>query len=249
MSESAPPYEIPDLPTRETERYVRAHIPADAKRLLEVGCGNGVLAARLQQQGLQVTAVDISRDAVREAGMRGVRAVEADFLLYEDVPFDVVLFSRVLHHLDSLRAAVDRAADLLRPGGIVIAEEHAIERMDLETARWFYELVWLLEAAEIVRPPQLGGWMPERPLDRWYEQHLRHGPVHQGEDMLLALGQRFEVLLHAQVPYLYRYFWRQIVPTQRGATIAGWAFARETQRVLERSLRPIGLRIVGKKWR
>src|SRR5207247_9371063 len=89
-----------------TLRFLDRVLPTPPARVLEVGCGRGALAARLQARGLEVTALDASPEAVASARALGVQAVAGDFLEFVAEPFDAVLFPRSLHHLASLRRAV-----------------------------------------------------------------------------------------------------------------------------------------------
>jgi SAM-dependent methyltransferase len=64
------------------------------------------VAAALITQGFDVVGLDPDPDVVRVAMEAGVQAVECSFLnYYRDEPFDVVLFSRSLHHIPDLDAA------------------------------------------------------------------------------------------------------------------------------------------------
>jgi len=218
-------------------------------RLLEVGCGDGALAARLQSEGVEVTALDRDPDAVERAKARGVAAVTGDFLTYEDEPFDVLLFARVLHHLDSLAGAVTRATALVRPGGHVIAEEFAVERMNGAGARWYFDTMALLEAAELVPAPKPRETEIADPLERWHARHLEHAPIHEGAAMDEALARRFEITQRSTAAYLYRYACGRLETSERGMRVARRLFEMERERVSDGSLPAIGLRIVGRKSR
>jgi SAM-dependent methyltransferase len=89
---------------------------------LEVGCGTGLFTAMLAATGARIVAVDISPDLLDLARQRGLGADRVRFLLkrFEDCdidgPFDAVVGSSILHHLD-LEAALGRMWALLKPGG------------------------------------------------------------------------------------------------------------------------------------
>lgn len=95
-------------------------------RALDLGCGEGVHAVYLAQQGFSVVAVDFVPAALAaaraRAGQAGVEAEfhESDVVEYESASaFDVVLDSGCLHHLPKAKAAAYRARldDWLAPGG------------------------------------------------------------------------------------------------------------------------------------
>ena len=93
-------------------------------RALEIGCGTGLFTEMFAQTGAQLVAVDISMDLLARALARGIPADKVQFLemQFEDldpgVPFDAVIGSSVLHHLDIDRALA-RIFELLKPGGVM----------------------------------------------------------------------------------------------------------------------------------
>ena len=96
-------------------------------RTLEIGCGTGLFTLPFARTGAQVVAVEISADLLNRARsraeLRGVQFLEGPF---ERVgvrgPFDAVIGSSVLHHLD-LAIALPRIQALLVPEGIVCFAE------------------------------------------------------------------------------------------------------------------------------
>src|SRR5262245_29525384 len=98
-----------EVPLKETLAFVRARLPRRRARLLEVGCGDGALAARLARLGHDVTALDADRGETARARRRGLRTVTSTWPDYEAPPFDAILFTRSLHHIHALEPAVRRA--------------------------------------------------------------------------------------------------------------------------------------------
>ena len=94
------------------------------ERFLDVGCGMGELAERVQREvGAEVVAVDISPRMVELTRGRGVDAREADVqaLPFEDGSFDCVGANWVLYHVPDLELGVRELARVLRPGGTLVA--------------------------------------------------------------------------------------------------------------------------------
>jgi SAM-dependent methyltransferase len=91
-------------------------------RALEVGCGTGTFTELFAQSGSSIVAVDISPDLLERARQRGLPPERVRFLArrFEDCdvegPFDAVIGSSVLHHLDVLQA-LPRLRRVLKPGG------------------------------------------------------------------------------------------------------------------------------------
>jgi SAM-dependent methyltransferase len=235
-----------DVPTDETVTFLRGVLPSPPARLLEVGCGRGDLAVRLVGLGYAVTALDLAPEAIGHARAAGLDAVEADFLVYDAEPFDVVLFSRSLHHINPLHAAVARAADLTRPGGMVIGEEFARERIDAETAAWQADVEALL--GEVGLLPEVEGRPADDPLARWHQHHAHHQPpLATGADMLAAMEERFELLrVDEHVPYHYRYAADRLPDTRLGLGLTRLLLEIERRRVSASGRPWAGLRFVGR---
>ena len=97
---------------------------AAPERFLEVGCGMGELAERVQKElGAQVVAVDISPRMVELTKARGVDVHLADVqtLPFADGAFDCVAANWVLYHVPDLDRALSELERVLRRGGRLVA--------------------------------------------------------------------------------------------------------------------------------
>jgi len=100
-------------------------IPPGARRVLDVGCGDGILSADLIRTGIpHVIGLDVDGQVLERAKTRhGGVAVEWQQGDLFDVQFaagsfDAVVSVATLHHM-AAEAALGRFADLVRPGGVV----------------------------------------------------------------------------------------------------------------------------------
>ncbi len=91
-------------------------------RALEIGCGTGNFTKRFAESGAEIMAVDISPALLEKARARGLPAdrVRFECKRFEDCeidgPFDAVIGSSILHHLE-MDQALAKIHQLLKPGG------------------------------------------------------------------------------------------------------------------------------------
>jgi len=248
------------IPIAETISYLKRVLPPPPARVLDVGCGSGELLHALGAEGYAVLGIDTDAESIARAEALGGRAVEADFLSFEDELFDVVYFGRSLHHVFPLSAALERAQDLLAPGGLLVAEEFAIESVDATTARWLYDLDSVLQAAELLRadepPHHAGHHEPSNstgprghadihdPLERWRIEHVHDPPLTTGQDMVATIAASFEVRLVERVPYLYRSSCERLEASARGTAVGRRVLELESAGIASESLVAAGLRVV-----
>jgi SAM-dependent methyltransferase len=93
-------------------------------RVLEVGCGTGLLLSRVREFAPQVIGVDLSRGMLRRAVERGHRVGQGSVtaLPYAASSFDLVYSFKVLPHVDPLDHGLAEIARVLAPGGVAVLE-------------------------------------------------------------------------------------------------------------------------------
>jgi SAM-dependent methyltransferase len=94
------------------------------ERILDLGCGDGQLTARIAATGAQVQGVDLSPEMVAAARARGVAAEvgDAESLAYPAGSFDAVFSNAALHWVRNQDAMMEQVRRVLKPGGRFVAE-------------------------------------------------------------------------------------------------------------------------------
>lgn len=94
------------------------------ERILDLGCGDGQLSARIVAAGASVMGVDASPEMVAAARARGIDVVEgsAESLPCLDSSFDAVFSNAALHWVRGQDAMMDEVRRVLKPGGRFVAE-------------------------------------------------------------------------------------------------------------------------------
>jgi SAM-dependent methyltransferase len=98
-------------------------------RILDYGCGTGVLAERLTERGFDVLGTEYSAGMLKKAAERGVRGalLKDGQIPFDDGQFDLVYCVAVFHHLETtekVREAIHEMVRVARPGGHVVIWDH-----------------------------------------------------------------------------------------------------------------------------
>ncbi len=109
--------------------WIHARLPLAGKRVLDVGCGGGILADSMARKGAQVLGIDLATKALKvaqlhalEAQTTGVeyREVSVEALAAEQPgSFDGVTCMEMLEHVPDAASVVRACAALVKPGGWV----------------------------------------------------------------------------------------------------------------------------------
>lgn len=135
-------------------RDPKARRPFEGLRLLDIGCGGGLLSEPMSRLGFEVTGVDASErniaTAATHAAEQGLsidyRASTAEALLEAgEPPFDVILNMEVIEHVADPAAYLQDCARLLRPGGLMIVAtlNRTLKALALAKIGAEYILRWL----------------------------------------------------------------------------------------------------------
>jgi len=120
------------------------------KSVLEIGCGTGKFTEWFAQSGAKLLAVDLSEELLEKARRRPLNSPKVRFVQgrFEDcgldAPFDAIVGSSILHHLE-LEPAIHKIMELLRPGGWgcfaepnILNPQVFVERRFVFLRSWFW---------------------------------------------------------------------------------------------------------------
>ena len=159
--------------------YVAGRTTLRDARVLDVGCGGGLLSEALAGEGAVVTAIDLSPELLKVARLHGLETgVSVDYrqqpveALATEAPgsFDAVTCMEMLEHVPDPAAIIRACAELLRPGGrlylstlnrtpaafalAIVGAEYIARLLPKGTHRY----------RDFIRPSELAGWLRDAGL-------------------------------------------------------------------------------------
>ncbi len=177
-------------------RYLAAQaaLLTPGMRALSVADGEGRNAVWLAEQGLDVTATELSPVAIEKAeALAASRGVKVDFALadalnwiYPDEAFDLVVAVFIQFAAPDERAALfDRLQRTLRPGGRIVLQGYTPKQLEYRTGG--PSAVENLYTAALLREAFAG--LEIEALDE-YEDELDEGSAHRGRSALIGMVAR-----------------------------------------------------------
>lgn len=155
--------------------------PFKGLRLLDIGCGGGLLSEPMARLGAEVTAIDASEKNIKTASVHAIesglqidyRCTTAEALAEEERHFDVVLNMEVIEHVADVALFMEKSSALLKPGGMMVLStlNRTRKAYALAIVGAEYVLRWLpkgthswdkfLTPAEIMQYMQANGLTPD----------------------------------------------------------------------------------------
>jgi 2-polyprenyl-6-hydroxyphenyl methylase/3-demethylubiquinone-9 3-methyltransferase len=175
--------------------WIDGQAPLAGKKVLDVGCGGGILSDSMARKGAEVTGIDLSTKALKvaqlhalEAGTTGVtyREVSAEALAAEaPATYDVVTCMEMLEHVPDPASVVRACATLVRPGGWVF-----FSTINRNPKSFLFAIVgaeYLLqmlpkgthEYAKMIRPSELASYCRAAALDLQGTRGMEYNPITQ----------------------------------------------------------------------
>ena len=173
--------------------WIENLIPLKGLRVLDVGCGGGILADAMARKGAEVLGVDLAGKALKvaqlhalEAQTAGVqyREISAEALAAEQPgTFDVVTCMEMLEHVPDPSLVVKACATLVKPGGHVFFSTINRNAKSFLFAIVGAEYVLNLlprgthEYAKLIKPSELAAYCRSANLDLGHTKGLQYNPL------------------------------------------------------------------------
>ena len=106
--------------------WINARAPLAGRKVIDIGCGGGILAESMARKGADVTGIDLSDKALKVADLHSLESgvavryklIAAEQMAAEEAgQYDVVTCMEMLEHVPDPAAIVKAAAALVKPGG------------------------------------------------------------------------------------------------------------------------------------
>ena len=175
--------------------WINTLCPLDGLKVLDVGCGGGILSDSMARSGATVIGIDLATKALRVAQLHALEAqtqnltfqeisVEALALL-QPASFDAVTCMEMLEHVPDPASVVQACASLVKPGGwiffstlnrnaksfllAIIGAEYVLNMLPRGTH----------EYAKMIRPSELAGYCRTAELDLLHTRGMEYNPLTQ----------------------------------------------------------------------
>jgi len=175
--------------------WIDGHARLQGKRVVDIGCGGGILSDSMARRGSNVLGIDLATKSLKvaelhalEAGTQNVdyREVAAETLAVEQPgTFGVVTCMEMLEHVPQPASIVNACAALVAPGGwvffstinrnakafafAIVGAEHVLKLLPRGTH----------EYAKFIRPSELAQWCRDAGLDIVDTRGMEYNPITQ----------------------------------------------------------------------
>ena len=173
--------------------WIDSHAPLAGRRVVDIGCGGGILSESMAVRGASVLGIDLATKPLKVAQLHAMesgtgaltyREIAAEALALEQPgSFDTVTCMEMLEHVPDPASVVAACAALAKPGGwvffstinrnakafafAIVAAEHVLELLPRGTH----------EYARLIRPSELARWSREAGLDPVQARGLEYNPI------------------------------------------------------------------------
>lgn len=183
------------------------------KKILDVGCGGGILAESMAREGAEVTGLDMGAEPLQVARLHALEAgVNVNYIqktVEEHASeaaglYDVVTCMEMLEHVPDPESVVKACAQLVKPGGHVffstINRNPKAWLMAVFGAEYVLRMVprGTHDVKKFIRPAELLNWVDETPLEEQGMIGLHYNPL--TNQFRLGRGVDVNYMIHTRHP-------------------------------------------------
>ena len=173
--------------------WIENLVPLKGLRVLDVGCGGGILADAMARKGANVLGIDLATKALKVAELHALE-VQTDGVQYREISaealaveqpgsFDVVTCMEMLEHVPDPASIVKACATLVKPGGHVF-----FSTINRNAKAFLFAIVgaeYVLnllprgthEYAKLIKPSELAGHCRSASLNLEHTKGLQYNPL------------------------------------------------------------------------
>ena len=173
--------------------WIDRHAGLKGRRVLDIGCGGGILADSMARRGAEVLGIDLAGKALKVAQLHALEA-GTERIEYREVPaetlaaeapatFDIVTCMEMLEHVPDPSSIVQACATLAKPGGwvffstinrnpksflfAIVGAEHVLQLLPKGTH----------EYARFIKPSELARWCRDARLELADTRGMEYNPI------------------------------------------------------------------------
>ena len=190
QSEFKPLHEINPLRLE----WINKQVPLAGKKVIDIGCGGGILSESIAALGADVTGIDmaptplqVAKLHLKESGLQvDYQRITAEHMADAHAgEFDVVTCMEMLEHVPDPASVVNACAQLVKPGGMVFLS--TINRNPKSFAMAIVGAEYILkllpkgthEYAKFIRPSELANWCRAAALETGEMTGMHYNPLTQ----------------------------------------------------------------------
>lgn len=172
--------------------YIDERSPVAGKKVLDVGCGGGILSEALAQRGADVSGIDMGAAPLQVAKLHSLesgvtvnyRQITAEELAEQEAgQYDIVTCLEMLEHVPDPASVIRACATLCKPGGHVyfstINRNPKAYAMAVVGAEYILKMLpkGTHEYSKFIRPSELGSWIRQADLQLQDMTGLTYNPL------------------------------------------------------------------------